>query len=217
MTTTIAIALFEGVTALDALGPYQVLVEVAGTEIVFVAEGAGPVSDSQGRLTIQAHAAFAEVPEPDVILVPGGLVTVAMARARNHPIIDWIAAAHPTTTWTTSVCTGSHLLGAAGVLEGREATGHWYLRQELVQFGAIPVDRRVVFDGKVVTAAGVSAGIDMALALAARLSSDDTARSIQLGMEYDPAPPFRCGHPSVAPPEIVAGLSAGFAAAIERG
>lgn len=218
MTTTIAIALFDKVTALDALGPYSVLADIPDSEVTFVAEQAGPVLDSRGRLGMIAHAAYADVPTPDVIVIPGGVATVAMStpnESAEHPIIDWIRSAHPTTTHTTSVCTGSQLLGAAGLLEGVPATSHWYVRDDLTRFGAVPTDERVVKHGKIITAAGVSAGIDMALALVAELRSEMVAQAIQLSIEYDPQPPFNAGHPRCAPPAIVDMISAGFAAATE--
>lgn len=213
MTTTIAIALFDKVTALDALGPYSVLADVPDTEVTFVAEKAGPVTDSRGRLTMIAHSAYDEVSAPDVIVIPGGVVTLEMSHEGTHPIIDWIRQVHPTTTATTSVCTGSQLLGAAGILKGVPATSHWYVRDDLTRFGAVPTDERVVRHGKIMTAAGVSAGIDMALQLTADLTDDLVAQAIQLSIEYDPQPPFDSGHPRCAPIEIVEQISAGFAAA----
>ena len=215
MTTKIAIALFDKVTALDALGPYGVLADLPDSEIVFVGEQAGPILDSRGRLGMIAHGAYDEVMDPDVIVVPGGVITVEMSREGTHPIIEWIRQVHPTTEWTTSVCTGAQLLGAAGILDGVPATSHWYVRDDLTRFGAIPTEERVVHHGKIVTAAGVSAGIDMALELVADLRSDVIAQAIQLTIEYDPAPPFDAGSPKTAPPAIVEMISAGFAGAIE--
>ena len=215
MTTTIAIALFEQLTALDALGPYSVLADLPDSEIVFVAEQAGPVTDSRGRLTMQAHASYDEVPNPDVIVVPGGVVTVAMSSEGTHPIIEWIRQVHPGTTFTTSVCTGSQLLGAAGILDGIPATSHWYVRDDLRRFGAIPTERRIVEHDKIITAAGVSAGIDMSLHLASLLRSEQVAQAIQLSIEYDPEPPFDAGSPRSAPAGIVDIISAGFATATQ--
>jgi transcriptional regulator GlxA family with amidase domain len=157
-------------------------------------------------LSIDADARLADVPAPDIVLVPGGPGEVA-ARA-GGPALDWLRAAHETSTWTTSVCTGSLILAAAGLLDGRRATGHWLAIDKLRELGADAVAERFVFDGKIVTAAGVSAGIDMALALAARIAGDDVAQAIQLGIEYDPHPPFAAGSPDTAPPEIVALLRA---------
>ncbi len=197
----IAIAVYPEFTALDALGPYQVLAHLPGAEVVFVAEQAGPVVDD-GRLTITAHAAFDEIDTPDVIVVPGGLIAIELARSET-PVVQWIRRVAPTATWITSVCTGSLLLGAAGVLTGRQATSHWQFTDRLTQFGATVADQRVVIDGKVVTAAGVSAGIDMALQLTARLFDEQTAMTVQLGLEYAPEPPYAAGSPKTAPAGLV--------------
>ncbi len=167
-------------------------------------------------MAVVAHAAYADMPDPDVIVVPGGVITAQMSREETHPILDWIAQVHPGTTRTTSVCTGSQLLGAAGVLEGVPATSHWYVRDTLSEFGAIPTDERVVKHGKIITAAGVSSGIDMALQLVADVQSDEVAQAIQLSIEYDPDPPFNAGHPRCAPPAITEMVSAGFGGALDR-
>lgn len=214
MTTSIAIALFDRVTMLDALGPYAVLADLPDSEVTFVAEQAGPVADSMGRLSVIAHAAYDDIAQPDVIVIPGGLVTVEMSRRNQHPVIDWIRRVHPGTQRTTSVCTGAQLLGAAGILQGVPATTHWFLLDDLVRFGAIPTAQRVVRHGKVITAAGVSAGIDMALALAADLRTPEVAQTIQLVIEYDPDPPFDAGSPRTAPRALVDSVSASFAAAV---
>jgi transcriptional regulator GlxA family with amidase domain len=124
-----------------------------------------------------------------------------MARS-GHRLVDWIAEIHPTTQFTASVCTGALMLGAAGILAGRRATTHWYSHAELADHGAIPTDERVVVDGKIVTAAGVSAGIDMALMLTERIAGTQYAQAAQLDMEYDPQPPLRSGHPRTAPSEV---------------
>jgi putative intracellular protease/amidase len=140
VTTQAATVLFDGFTALDALGPYQVLVNTPDVEVVFVAEHAGTVCD-HASLQLTAHATLAEVTAPDIIVVPGGLTAVRIARSsRPHPVIDWIAGVHPTTVWTTSVCTGAHLLGAAGLLRGHPKTTHWHTRAELARYGAVPTD-----------------------------------------------------------------------------
>jgi transcriptional regulator GlxA family with amidase domain len=197
----LAIAAFHGMTSLDAIGPFTVLASLPGTDVVFVAERPGTVTDDRG-LGLVAHASFADVAAPDVIVVPGGIVTHRMVRD-GHPVIDWIRAVHPTTAWTTSACTGALLLAAAGVLDGVEATTHWTAHGKLATLGARPVDQRVVERGKVITSAGVSAGIDMALTLAARLADEETAQRIQLSIEYDPQPPFSAGSPATAPPAVV--------------
>jgi transcriptional regulator GlxA family with amidase domain len=198
----IAIALFDGFTVLDAVGPYHTVAHTPGYEFAFVAERAGMVGNG-GSFSMVAHRSIDEVDAVDVLIVPGGLAAITMAET-GGPLVDWIRAVHPTTTWTTSVCTGSLLLGAAGVLEGKRATSHWYALDDLSRYGAIPTDERVVEDGKVITAAGVSAGIDMGLILSAHLAGADYAQAVQLDMEYDPAPVFSSGHPRTAPPEVTA-------------
>lgn len=202
----IAIVLFPKVTVLDAIGPYQVLNQLPGAEVVFVAEQAGPVRDESGFLGLVADAALAEVPDPDVVLVPGG--PGADALTDGGPVTGWLRAVDGSTTWTTSVCTGSLVLAAAGLLTGRRATSHWLAMEQLARSGAVPVSERVVFDGKYVTAAGVSAGIDMGLTLAGRLAGDEVAQATQLMLEYDPQPPYSAGSPRTAPAAIVARMRA---------
>jgi putative intracellular protease/amidase len=197
----IAIVLYDRFTALDAIGPYEVLSRIPGATVTFAAPQAGPVRTDNGMLTVHADRALQQVREPDIVLVPGGPGEVAQRAGANT--LDWLRDADRTSTWTTSVCTGSLILAAAGLLDGRRATTHWLAIDELRRLGAQPVDERVVFDGKLVTAAGVSAGIDMALALAARIAGDAVAQAIQLGIEYDPQPPFDAGAPGKAPAEIV--------------
>lgn len=197
----IAIALYDRFTALDAIGPYQVLSSMPGAEVVFVADRTGPLRDDT-VLTVDVGATFDEVRSPEVVVVPGGMVTRRMARD-GHPVVDWVKAVHPATEWTTSVCTGSILLAAAGVLEGLEATSHWAALPQLEAFGARPTLERVVVRDGVVTAAGVSSGIDMALHLVARLQGPEVAQAIQLAIEYDPRPPFDAGSPAKAPAEVV--------------
>jgi putative intracellular protease/amidase len=198
----IAILLFNRFTVLDAIGPYQVLSRVPGAEVTFVAEQPGLVTDEEGSLALSAPAALADVPQPDIIVAPGGPGTDD--QLADGPLHEWLRAADATTAWTTSVCTGSLVLAAAGLLAGRRATSHWLALEELGRLGATPVSERVVFDGKYVTAAGVSAGIDMGLTLAGRVAGDDVAKSIQLMIEYDPQPPYDAGSPAKAPAEIVA-------------
>jgi len=198
----IAIGLYPGFTALDAIGPYQVFTQVPGVEVVLCAERTGRLSDDNGLLHLDVEHTFAEVPGPDLLLVPGGFVTRKLARDRD-PIVDWIAEAHPLTTYTTSVCTGALLLGAAGILDGLDATTHWFAYDELASYGARPTEQRVVPQGKVWTAAGVSAGIDLALTLAAEIWGPELSQAVQLGIEYDPQPPFDAGSPSKADPEVL--------------
>ena len=198
----IAIPLFDRFAPLDAVGPYQVLAALPGAEIIFTAERTRGVSDSSGSFTLQADAAYADLPHPDVILVPGGFGVDD--HLEPGPLQDWLLAADETSSWTTSVCTGALILAAAGLLTGREATTNWQAHDELARFGIKARKERYVFDGKYATAAGVSAGIDMALALAARIAGDEVAQRIQLGIEYDPQPPFNAGSPETAPPHLVA-------------
>jgi transcriptional regulator GlxA family with amidase domain len=197
----IAILIFEKLTALDAIGPYEVLSRLPGTELTFVATEVGPLRTDTGRLGLQADAALEDLPEPDVLLVPGGEGNRPLMR--DERVLHWIRHAHEHTSWTTSVCTGSLVLGAAGILDGKRATSHWAYRDSLAKFGAEPVAERVVEDGRVMTAAGVSAGIDMALTLVARMHDENVAKAVQLGIEYDPDPPFDSGSPEKAAPELV--------------
>jgi putative intracellular protease/amidase len=194
----ITIPIYDRFTALDAVGPYEVLSRLPGAEVVFVAEEAGPVRTDRA-LTLVAERALADVDACDVVVVPGGPGTREMLEP--HPLHDWLRAIDATTQWTTSVCTGALLLGAAGLLDGLEATTHWSAFDTLASLGARPTERRVVPQGKVVTAAGVSAGIDMALWLAAQIAGDEVAKAIQLGIEYDPQPPFDSGSVAKASPE----------------
>ena len=202
----IAIVRYDRFTALDAVGPYQVFSNLRGAEVVFAAEQAGRVSDDQGSLHLSAEAALADVPHPDVVVVPGG--PGQNDQMHDGPLHAWLRAADQGTAWTTSVCTGSLILAAAGLLAGRRATSHWLALGELREHGVVPVAERVVFDGKYVTAAGVSAGIDMGLALAGRIAGDRAAQAIQLGIEYDPQPPYDAGSPDRAPAEIVSAMRA---------
>jgi putative intracellular protease/amidase len=196
----IVIPIYDDFTALDAIGPYEVLSRIGGT-VRFIGREAGPVRTDNGMLTVLAEASFADAPAPDVIVVPGGIGTRALT---TDPVwLDWLRAVHATSQWTTSVCTGSLLLGAAGVLEGLRATSHWLELETLRQWGAEPTAERVVEQGKVITAAGVSSGIDMALTLAARIVGDDAAKAIQLVLEYDPQPPFDSGSVAKSDPAVV--------------
>ena len=197
----IAIGLFPGLTSLDAVGPYQVFSYLPGADVVVCAARPGIVADEHGLLRFEVAATFDDVPAPAVLVIPGGQITHRMVRD-GDPIIEWIRAVHPHTTYTTSVCTGALLLGAAGVLDGRRATTHWAYYDALGSHGATPTEDRVVDEGKILTAAGVSAGIDLALTLVARLAGQETAQAIQLGIEYDPQPPFDAGAPSKAPADI---------------
>jgi putative intracellular protease/amidase len=197
----IAILIFDKLTALDAVGPYEVLSRLPGAELSFVAKEAGPKRTDTGALGVSADIALGDLPDPEIVLVPGGEGNRPLMK--DNEVLDWLRSAHEGSTWTTSVCTGSLLLGAAGILEGLRATSHWAYRERLREFGAEPVAERVVQDGKVITAAGVSAGIDMGLTLAAEVAGEDVAKAIQLGIEYDPSPPFDAGSPEKAPAPLV--------------
>ncbi|MFI1677759.1 DJ-1/PfpI family protein [Streptomyces sp. NPDC020607] len=203
----IAIALYERFTVLDAIGPYQTLVNLPGAETVLVAEQAGPVRDDNGSLALIADKSFAEVQRPDLVVVPGG--PGQSDQMENEALLGWLRTVDATTTWTTSVCTGSLALAAAGLLKGRRATSHWLALAELERLGVESTGERVVFDGKYVTAAGVSAGIDMGLTLAGRIAGDEHAQTVQLLAEYDPQPPYDAGSPEKAPAHLVAKFRAG--------
>ncbi|MFJ4578039.1 DJ-1/PfpI family protein [Streptomyces echinatus] len=198
----IAIVLYDRFTALDAVGPYETLGRLPDAETVFVAERTGPVRSDTGCLAITADRALAEVPSPDLVVVPGG--PGQTPQMENPVLLDWLRAADATSTWTTSVCTGSLLLGAAGLLRGRRATSHWLALDLLREYGAEPTGERVVVDGKYVTAAGVSSGIDMGLTLLGVIAGDEHAQAVQLLTEYDPQPPYDAGSPRKAPAHLVA-------------
>jgi len=193
----IAIVLYPGFTALDFIGPYESLHYLPEAEVRFVWHAPGPITADSGVLTVGATHSFAETPAPDIILVPGGPTT--FEHARDEAVLAWLRTADATSTWTTSVCSGSVLLAAAGLLTGRRATSHWIVMPMLKAFGVSAVgDERVVHQGKYVTAAGVSAGIDLGLWLAGQIAGEAKAKAIQLGIEYDPQPPFDSGHISKA-------------------
>jgi putative intracellular protease/amidase len=193
----IVFLLFNRITALDAVGPYEVLSRLPGAQLTFAAPARGIVRTDNGSLGLSADASIDEVDACDLLVVPGGHGTRVLEQEPR--VLDWIRAIDRTTTVTASVCTGALLLGAAGLLRGRRANTHWALRDRLAEYGAIPVADRVVRDGKYATAAGVSAGIDLALTLAAELAGPEVAQAIQLGIEYDPAPPFDAGDAAHAP------------------
>ena len=197
----IAALVFDSITPLDIVGPIEVLARMPGAEVVIVGKERGPVRDPRTHWTLTAEARLAEVPRPDVLVVPGGAGVRPLCAEES--VLAWVRGAHDATTWTTSVCTGSLLLGAAGLLRGLTATTHWASRELLEQFGARYVEERVVRQGKIIPSAGGSSGIDMALTLVARIAGDDTAKGIQLSIEYDPQPPFNCGAPSKAEPAVL--------------
>ena len=198
----IAILVYPRFTALDAVGPYEVLSRLPGAKVTFVAEHASPQRTDTRQLAILADATIDERPHPDIVLVPGGPGQADLMQ--DGPIHEWLREAHQGSTWTTSVCTGSLVLAAAGLLDGKRATSNWQAIEQLRALGADAVEEeRVVFDGKIATSAGVTAGIDMALQLVARIGGDQLAQAIQLGLEYDPQPPFDAGSPHKAPAEVV--------------
>ena len=205
-TLQVAIALFPHCTALDAVGPYEVLSRLPGAAVHMVGERTGPVRTDTGMLGLHVDATYAEVPTPDIVVVPGGFGQ--NAHRTGSALHEWLAEADRHSTWTTAACTGSVILASAGLLTGRRAATHWLAYDDLAAFGAVPTPERVVFDGKYVTAAGVSAGIDMALTLAARVAGEEMAQAIQLGIEYDPCPPYDAGSPAKAPRAAVEMVSA---------
>jgi putative intracellular protease/amidase len=213
--TQIAIVTYPGFTALDFIGPYEVLRWLPDAQVRFVWHEPGPITADSGVLIVGATHSFAETPSPDVILVPGGMTTIE--HARDETLLEWVRQAHQSATWTTSVCSGSVILAAAGLLNGQRATSHWAALPMLKRLGANPVgDERVVHEGRVVTSAGVSAGIDLALWLAGQIGGDERAKVIQLSMEYDPRPPFDCGHMSKASAKTKAAATALMAREIAK-
>lgn len=202
----IAILVYPRFTALDAVGPYEVLSRLPGAKVTFVAEQAQTYRTDTGQLALLADATLDEIPAPEIVVVPGGPGQVAMME--DGPVHAWLRAADAGSTWTASVCTGSLILAAAGLLDGKRATSNWQALEQLRGLGVEVVPERVVFDGKYATSAGVTAGLDMALALAARIAGDRVAEAIQLGLEYDPQPPFDAGSPDKAPAEIVEAVRA---------
>jgi putative intracellular protease/amidase len=195
------IYLYDGMTALDAIGPYEVLRFLPNANVRFVAKTKGPIRTDSRMLSLVADATIDEIKTAHMLLIPGGATT--LAQMQDAAIIDWIRRLHPTTTWTTAVCTGTGVLAAAGLLKGLKATTHWASLEALKAFGVNAVAERVVREGKIMTAAGVSAGLDMALTLAALETDAEFAKAIQLGIEYDPKPPFDSGSVSKSTPETI--------------
>jgi putative intracellular protease/amidase len=205
MEMQIAIPLFDRFTALDAVGPYEVLSRLPGARVDFVAAEPGIYRTDTRMLAVEVEKALTDV-DPDVLVVPGGAGTRTVMH--DEGLLDWVREVHTSSTYTTSVCTGALILHAAGVLDGLEATTHWLYTDYLDN----PVERRVVEQGKVITAAGVSAGIDMALTLADRIAGADVAQAIQLAIEYDPEPPFDSGSPRKAQDNVLGLVKAADAA-----
>jgi putative intracellular protease/amidase len=200
----IAIPIFEEVTALDAVGPYEVLQRLPDAEVVFIGHEVGSIRTDNGFLGLNVDARFEDVTTPDVVVFPGGFGTRALMD--DERVLSWLRQAHDTSRYTTSVCTGALVLGAAGLLEGLDATTHWSAYDRLERTGANPVATRVVehLDHRIITAAGVSSGIDMALRLSELLVDADAARAMQLIVEYDPTPPFDAGSVDKAGPDVMA-------------
>ena len=203
-----AILLFDGVTALDAIGPYEVLQNVPDGEVCFVGSERGVKRTDFGHLGLEADHSIQDVDSADILLVPGTPNPGALVG--DAAVLEWLVHMDKSTQWTTSVCTGAIGLGAAGLLKGKRATTHWMAHEALREFGAEPVSERVVEDGKLMTAAGVSSGIDMALTLVSRLFDKATAERSQLIIEYDPQPPFDAGSPAKAPAGMADALRAEF-------
>jgi len=206
----VAFLVYEGLTALDIIGPYEVLARIPGIDVRFVAQRAEEVTVDTGTFALRTEHALADVPRPEVFVVPGG-TTGTFAAAKDEEILDWVRQAHAYSRYSTSVCTGSLILGAAGLLDGLQATTHWAAKTLLEQYGAQYTEQRVVAAGKIVTAAGVSSGIDMALWLVGELAGEDLARMVQLAIEYDPQPPFDAGSPAKAGEEAVRNALAALA------
>ena len=206
----IAYLLYDRFTALDITGPHEVFNSVPGNEAIFVAEEAGEIRNESDTLSLVAEASLNEVQSPDIVVIPGGFGNRLLLE--HEPLHRWIRTVHETSTWTTSVCTGSLLLAAAGLLDGVPATTHWLARDLLAELGAKPVPDRVVQQGKIVTAAGVSSGIDMALSVVQQINGDEVAQAVQLAIEYDPQPPLDAGSPEKAPQPIVELVSSAFQA-----
>ncbi|MFC9424297.1 DJ-1/PfpI family protein [Streptomyces sp. NPDC056987] len=200
----IAIALFDRFTALDAVGPYETLQRLPDTDVTFVGHRRGEVRTENGYLGMTADRSFDEVLTPDVVIVPGGVG--ALSFLEDEVLLEWLREVHTTSRFTTSVCSGSLILAAAGMLPGLEATTYWAFMDKLTELGAVPTSERVIehLDERIITAAGVSSGIDMALRLAELLTDRETAEAMQLIMEYDPQPPFDAGSVEKAGPLVVA-------------
>ncbi len=208
--THIAFLPFPGMTQLDMTGPAQFLSRLPGAKVDYVWESVDPVMTDAG-FAIVPTAIFADVTAPDILCVPGGSGVDLVIN--NDAAMAWLRDVGATAMWVTSVCTGSLILGAAGLLEGYKATTHWAWHDKLARCGAIPVQARTVVDRNRVTGGGVTAGIDFALTLAALIHGEDVAKSLQLGFEYDPSPPFDCGTPDKAGEAMVAGYRARMAKA----
>ncbi|SMF87826.1 Transcriptional regulator containing an amidase domain and an AraC-type DNA-binding HTH domain [Paenibacillus uliginis N3/975] len=199
----IAIMLYDGITSLDAIGPYEVFAATQKCKVKFVAKKKGLIKLDSKMGCLHADYSFSEVTSADILVVPGCSPPNYKNPMNDEETLNWIRQIHETTKWTTSVCTGSLILSAAGLLNGAPATSHWGSFDLLQSLGAIPTDERVVRHGKIVTAAGVSSGIDMALQLVAWELGEDMGKGVQLILEYDPQPPFDTGSTKKAPASLV--------------
>lgn len=204
----ITVLLYDGFTATDCIGPHEVLASMPDATVEFVAREAGIVYNDTRSLGAVAARGIDEITATDVLLIPGGPGDRKVRE--DQKTLEWIRQIDKTTQWTTSVCTGSLILGAAGLLKGKRATSYWARRDMLAEFGATPVQQRWVEDGKIITGAGVSAGIDMALYLVSKLGGQRLAEAVQLGIEYDPQPPFNMGSDANAPENLVKAIRAGM-------
>ena len=211
-TITISCVLYDGFTVLDIVGPFQVLSALPGAQIEWVADRVGPITDHTGFTTLNATQTFDDASVPDIVVVPGGIGTEKLIP--DHPSIAWLQKVHANTVWTTSVCTGSLLLAAAGLLQGKRATCHWLVLEALGSMGVEPTGERVVFNeqDRIVTSAGVSSGIDMGLAIVEKMAGREAAEQIQLAIEYDPQPIVDAGSPEKATPEVARAVQEMFAA-----
>jgi len=196
----IVVLLFDGITALDAVGPYEVLSKIPNSKTFFAALKPGQINCA-GGMKLYADYSIEEISEADILLIPGGGGIDNLLE--NTEMLEWIKRIHRTTKYTTSVCTGSLLLGAAGILKNLKATSHWNHIEKLKNYNAEPVKERYVIDEKIITAAGVSAGIDMALKLTTLVGNESLAQIIQLAIEYDPMPPFDSGSPEKISKELL--------------
>lgn len=197
----IVILLFDGFEPLDAIGPYEILAQVPGAKVRFAAPEAGRITDELGSLPVEVSTRCSDIEACDVLLVPGGGGLRRLLA--DEDFLGWVRRVHATTRFTTSVCTGALLLAAAGLLDGLTATTHWGAAAEIEGYGAVYTPQRVVRHDRIITSAGVSSGIDMALRLAALLADETTAQAIQLYTEYDPQPPFDSGSMAKASPEVL--------------
>ena len=193
----IVIYLYNGLTVLDAVGPYEVLSRLPDANVRFVAREKGLIVSDTHFLKLVAEYDISEIQSADILVIPGSVIGF-IRESKDASVLNWIQQIHQTTTWTTSVCSGSVILATAGILNGKKATSHWGTLAMLSDYGAIPTSERYIQEGKIITAQGVSAGIDMALFLVSQIVGVEKAKAYQLFIEYDPNPPFEAGTVSKA-------------------